>query len=326
MKKILLTTLVVLVFALVVAIVYCVTITKDRDSLNTELKSVQSVLTSTQAELYSAKQTLDSTHQTLATTQAELGLIKQILTSTQLELGSTKQTLTTVEDELKDTQDELEDIQDELEDIQDELDDTQDELEDTQDELEDNQDELDDTQDELEVAQETLAGLGITLSESKECYDAELIDNPSATNPTWSQLMTFLSRDKTEKNTYIEGVYDCSEFSRDVHNNAEAAGIRASVVHVWFEYEDSGHALNAFLTTDYGLVYVDCSKAPDTIARVKTGKEYRAVEINRITGANARNDSWWNALSEYYYIPSSHIYHLGGEPAHVVTLSINIYW
>ena len=131
--------------------------------------------------------------------------------------------------------------------------------------------------------------------------------------------MAFLSQDHTEKHTYIIDVYDCSQFSRDVHNNAEAAGIRAAVVHVDFKNERIGHALNAFLTSDYGLVYVDCTEAPDRIARVKAGKEYRSVELYRITGTNIRNDYWWDTLSSYYVLDSS-IW------SYNVTSSIVIYW
>ena len=108
-------------------------------------------------------------------------------------------------------------------------------------------------------------------------------------------------------------MYDCSQFSRDVYNNAEAAGIRAAVVHVESRNEVTGHASNAFLTTDYGLVYVDCTEAPDRIARVTAGKEYRSVEINRVTGTNARNDYWWDSLSRYYYIPSSFLSFLSSQ-------------
>ncbi len=132
--------------------------------------------------------------------------------------------------------------------------------------------------------------------------------------------MTFLSQDRTETHSYTAGVYDCSQFSRDVHNNAETRGIRAAEVQVWFRNESTGHALNAFLTTDYGLVYVDCTEAPDTIARVKTGKEYRTVEVYGVTGANIRNDYWWDALGSYYYIPSSRT--VGQQ----VTSNIKIYW
>ena len=280
MKGVLVTTLVILGLALVAAIVYCVDITKDRDALNTELESVQSVLASTKAELVSTKTELITTKLTLASTQGELSSTKQKLTSTQAELTSTEQTLTSTQAELTSTKQTL------------------------------------------ATAQETLRGLGITLSTSKACNDVELVDNLEATNPTWRQLMAFLSTDQTEQHTYIAGVYDCSEFSRDIHNNAEAAGIRAAEVQVKFRNEYEGHALNAFLTTDYGLVYVDCTKPPDTIARVKAGKEYRAVEINRVTGANVRNDYWWDSLSSYYYIPSSFFFDTSGK----VTSSIRIYW
>jgi len=200
------------------------------------------------------------------------------------------------------------------------LSDVQAKLTQTQADLTATQTALSSTQQQLAVAQETLIGLGITLSASKECYDVTLVDNPGATNPTWSQLMTFISQDQTEKHTYIEDVYDCSQFSRDVHNNAEARGIRAAEVGMGFRNEWVGHALNAFLTTDYGLVYVDCTEA-DTIARVKTGKEYRAVDLYTISKTNIRNDYWWDTLSPYvyYYMPSS----MGGE---LVTSSIRIYW
>ena len=306
MKRLLVTTLVILGLTLVAAIFYCVAITKDKDTLNTELKSIQSVLTSTQVEL-------DSTKQMLASTQAELGLTKEMLASTQVELGSTKEILASTTVELVSTKNTLTSTQSEL-------DSTKQTLVSVQQTSQKLQDTLSRTQQQLVVAQETLEGLGITLATSKECYDVELIDNPEATNPTWSQLMTFLSQDQTEKHTYIMDEYDCSQFSRDVHNNAEAAGIRAAEVHVSFRNRVAGHALNAFLTTDYGLVYVDCTEAPDTIARVKTGKEYRAAEIGRGQGINIRNDYWWDTLSSYYYLSSDM---WDGE---VVTSSIIIYW
>jgi hypothetical protein len=231
---------------------------------------------------------------TLAFTQYELTSTNQTLTSTQSILNSTKQTLISTQSELSSTKQTLSSVQQASTNLQ---------------------ATLSTTQQQLAVAEETLGGLGITLSTVKL---STLSDNSGATNPTWGQLMTFLSEDQTEKHPYIKDVYDCSEFSRDVHNNAEARGIRAAVVSVDFRYETTGHALNAFLTTDYGLVYVDCVSL-DTIARVKTGKEYRAVEIGSVTGTNVRNDYWWDARSSYYYIPSS-------TRVHSVTSSIGIYW
>jgi len=299
--------LIFLSLALVASIVYCIVITGDRNALNTELESVQSVLASTQSELSSMKQTL-------ASTQSDLGLTKENLASTQLDLDSTEVELSSTKQKLSSTQTELGSIKQTLAS--------------TQSDLSAAEQTLASTQQQLEVAQETLGGLGITLFASKErSADVALIDNPTATNPTWSQLMTFLSQDQTEKHTYIEDVYDCSQFSRDVHNNAEARGIRAAVVQVTFRYESTRHALNAFLTTDYGLVYVDCTESPDSIARVKTGKEYRSVEIGRVTGTNVRNDDWWDALSSYHYF-LQHVSppYLQIRGRHSVTSSIRIYW
>jgi len=293
----------VLALAVIVAVIYGVALTEERNALNGELKTVQSVLVSTQGEL-------SSTELTLASTQSELSSTEQTLASTQAELGSTELTLASTQSELSSTEQTLAS--------------TQSELSSTEQTLASTQAELGSTKQQLAVAQETLGGLGITLYTSKECADVALIDNPTATNPTWSQLIAFISQDQTEKHTYTLGVYDCSQFSRDVHNNAEAAGIRVAEIQVEFGNENVGHALNAFLTTDYGLVYVDCTET-DTIARVKAGKEYRAVDLYTISKTNIRNDYWWDTLSPYvyYYIPSSFFSLTGG---HSVTESIEIYW
>ena len=300
------------VLALAAAIVYGIVITGEIDTLKAELESVQSTLASTQSEL-------SVTEQTLTSTQAQLSSTEQTLTSTQTDLDSTEAELSSTEQALSSVQNELEDAEAELTSTKSELASTENQLNSAQQTLTNLQDTLSSTQQQLAVAQETLEGLGITLSTSKECSDVVLIDSSTATNPTWSQLISFLSQDQTEQHTYIREVYDCSQFSRDVHNNAEAAGIRAAEVQIWFRNEVEGHALNAFLTTDYGLVYVDCTEEPDTIARAKAGKEYRAVKLYRITKTNVRNDYWWDTLSSYYYISSS----TGG---HSVTESIEIYW
>ena len=298
MKRLLLATLVVLGLALMGTIIYSITINHDRNNLNTELKSVQSILASTQVEL-------DSTKQTLISTQSELITTKLTLTLTQSELGSTKNTLTSTQGELASTQSELTSTKQTLSSVQQ----ASTNLQDT----------LSNTEQKLAVAQETLGGLGITVSASYECFDVDLIDNPEAKNPTWRELMTFISKDKTENHTYIAEEYDCSQFSRDVHNNAEVAGIRAAEVQVFFKNEKTGHALNAFLTTDYGLVYVDCTQAPDMIAYLKAGKAFKAVQADWITGTNVRNDSWWDMQSSYYYLSSS-------TGAYNITSSIIIYW
>jgi hypothetical protein len=96
----------------------------------------------------------------------------------------------------------------------------------------------------------------------------ELINNPNATNPTYAMLVDFINEDPTDEGAYMDFDSDssfaflgrtCGDFAEMVHNNAEAAGIRAALVTIDFEGQDVGHALNAFETTDKGLIYIDCT-------------------------------------------------------------------
>ena len=82
-----------------------------------------------------------------------------------------------------------------------------------------------------------------------------------------------------------------------MHNNAERAGIKAAWVGIDFEGNSRGHAINAFETTDKGLVYIDCTgegflgqltghanedsedTSWDKIAYVEIGKEYGTIAI-----------------------------------------------
>jgi hypothetical protein len=137
-----------------------------------------------------------------------------------------------------------------------------------------------------------------------------LVDNPNALNPTFAELVAFIEQDKTDANNYLEHPligYVCADFAEDVHNNAEAAGIRAASVSVDFEGDEVGHACNAFDTIDKGLVYIDCTgqgsgdklnfhleeteegfvfvddnpDSWDAVAYVEVGKEYGLIPLAR---------------------------------------------
>lgn len=87
-----------------------------------------------------------------------------------------------------------------------------------------------------------------------------LIDNPTASNPTFEHLFTFLQEDQTDAHPYTS-TYICADFAETLHNNAEAAGVRAAFVVL----PESDHSLNAFETIDEGLVYIDCTgESPTT--------------------------------------------------------------
>ncbi len=116
-----------------------------------------------------------------------------------------------------------------------------------------------------------------------------LYNNRYAKNPTYPQLLTFLKSDNTDDfpYTYVIRVHNsytgapedhvnvtrvkeiidgkrsqetpnvCSDFAEMLHNNAEMAGIRCAYVSI--KVGGSSHALNAFNTTDRGIVYIDCT-------------------------------------------------------------------
>jgi len=98
-----------------------------------------------------------------------------------------------------------------------------------------------------------------------------LINNLSAVNPTWEALSTFLATDETDKLTYQEDIFDCSQFAERLHNNAEAQGIRSAFVMVFFDNDIVGHSLNAFLTIDKGLVFIDDTGHSDSEQPIPLG-------------------------------------------------------
>lgn len=123
----------------------------------------------------------------------------------------------------------------------------------------------------------------------------ELIDNPEAKNVTYEELIDFIVTDRTDEKVYSP-LYVCSDFAEKVHNNAEAQGIKAAWVSVEFEDDPIGHAINAFETTDKGLVFIDCTgqswgeklswypttpcRDIDSVAYVETSKAYGTIPIN----------------------------------------------
>jgi len=144
------------------------------------------------------------------------------------------------------------------------------------------------------------AGLIYTKDGKIECGgNGEAIilkNNPEAKDPTFDEMIAFIKADTTDLKDYIEGTYVCADFAEEVHNNAEAAGIRAGWVSITFFGTDEGHALNAFETTDRGLVYIDCTSGVstngedegqyrDTVAYIETGRRYGILNIDLVVSS-----------------------------------------
>jgi hypothetical protein len=117
-----------------------------------------------------------------------------------------------------------------------------------------------------------------------------LRNNPAAHNPTWEELKLFLKSDQTDRHAYIPGKYTCGDFAETLHNNAEAAGIRAAIVAI--ELKPTGlaqgvinHSLDAFETTDRGIMYIDNTSSTqgffaDKEAHVVENDDYVCVSIS----------------------------------------------
>jgi hypothetical protein len=143
-----------------------------------------------------------------------------------------------------------------------------------------------------------------------------LINNKTATNPTWDGLMAFLKADTTIKIKYSFPSFTCADFARTLHDRAEAKGIRCGFVAIEFDnrtvdysaYDngngnfhpptrspDTGHGLNVFETVDRGLVYVDASSDQDYVgndAKVRIAYLVEGQELNEIDLEWATNTSY----------------------------------
>lgn len=181
------------------------------------------------AELDITRTALSATQTQLDTTQNELGTTKGELASVQTELEATAATLTATETKLKATEDVLQSAETELASALDTVSTVRSELDDKEDELA-----------ELQTSYDGLmAGHGYTIKD-----------------PSYQEMMSFISADDTDKAEYIKDEYECTDFATNLCNNAEEKGIRCAYVSIRFP-GGSGHAIVAFNTIDRGLIYIE---------------------------------------------------------------------
>ncbi len=219
---------------------------------------------------------------------------------------STHSDLSATKNDLVDTQNQLAITQDQLTRTEANLSDTQSQLATTKNQLTQTQSQLTNASNKLSAVTglpSPIINVGTYLEGSKmvdgESRDIVLIGNPNATNPTWAELMAFLSTDDTCKQTYIDPSFVCSNFTEMLYYHAEKAGIKAGYVNINFgsfsicAYDFTTgcnaciggfHACNAFNTTDRGLVFIDDTGTIDgdgepTTVNITIGKTYQPISI-----------------------------------------------
>lgn len=75
-------------------------------------------------------------------------------------------------------------------------------------------------------------------------------------NPSSEEMQSFLRKDPTDLHLFIDGRYECKQFSMDLIRNARAQGYRAGYVTLTNPMGDD-HAIVCFDTTDQGYVFVE---------------------------------------------------------------------
>jgi len=156
-------------------------------------------------------------------------------------------------------------------------------------------------QDDYDGLQDDYEGLQDDYDELQANYGSllERLKQSALENPTWLELKEFLELDDTDTLLYNEDNFDCSGFAITLRDRAWKYGIRCAYVEVGFS-EGEGHALNAFNTTDRGLIYVDDTE-DDQIAYVEINQLYGAIHIGEVkleyiacTGSPAE---FWTSLT-----------------------------
>jgi hypothetical protein len=314
-RTLLIATIVLGVWALVITFFYLGT--------HSALTEARAELTSTRAELASTRQALTETRDDLTDTRTELAITGVRLTAAEATLSQTSNDLAVTKTSLDSTKAQLATTQTELTGARASVADLSQKLASANANLADAQSQLTSSQSLLTAYKKTMDALNVTVHTSTETWYFNSTtwahtNNTQASSPTWNQLVSFIYSDKTDQNPYNVNTYNCVNYATTVYNNAEARGIDAALVTIQFKNQPVGHALNAFVTSDYGLVYID-STSRDTAARVKAGQVLRAVDLGAANPGQLSNDAYWAGLTSYYYIASSS----GGQ---AVVDTIDFYW
>jgi septal ring factor EnvC (AmiA/AmiB activator) len=291
------TGIVVLILALIGCAAGLIVMSHSLGTTQDQLEQTKTSLTQAQLEQQSIASSLEETRNELQDTANSLEESRQGLEAQKKETDNYRQLYESTTEELKNTENEISYLEGELA------------L--TKQESQELQKQINELQDKLVLYEDTL-GTHVysgTMPPYHSGSVSQIILNnkASARNPTWEELLDFLEEDKTDKKLYVSGEYECGNFAQELHDNAESHGIRAAFVVVHF-YEDLSHALNAFKTTDRGLVYID-----------DTGDIYKRYVANLDKQVNMAKDEVYTA---FFLFPE----YLALSQDDRKVLSIEIYW
>jgi hypothetical protein len=93
-------------------------------------------------------------------------------------------------------------------------------------------------------------------------------------NPSYTEMKSFLRKDRTDRKRYVTGVFDCEDYSSAVIQNSFESGYYCFFVHVeqGLPWVHPDHAIVAFNTSDRGWIFVEPQH--DDIVRLNMGESY----------------------------------------------------
>jgi len=81
--------------------------------------------------------------------------------------------------------------------------------------------------------------------------------------PSYNEVKLFLEQDLTDQIPYEPVKMVCWDFAEILQENAHKAGLACSIVTLAWGTGDRSHVINAFETSDRGLIWVDCTGSHD---------------------------------------------------------------
>ena len=265
----------ILQVVVVILVIVCTGLGYFSISTYNNLHTTQSYLLDTQNQLATTQENLADTQGQLATTNTQLTTTHNQLNLSQSQLTSTRNQLATAQTQLTTAQNQLTQTQSQLADANNKL-------------------------SAITGLPSPIINIGTYLSGYKmvdgESRDIVLIGNPNATNPTYDELITFLSNDNTHEQVYSYPSFVCSNFAEMLYFHAEKAGINVGYVNLELSsyissytsgcgYSSGGfHACNVFNTTDRGLIFIDDTGTKEgdseqTTVAVSIGQLYQPISI-----------------------------------------------
>lgn len=118
----------------------------------------------------------------------------------------------------------------------------------------------------------------------------------NATDVSYNNLKSFLSANDIEQLVYADSSYRPVEYAALLHDKAESSGINCTVIGSGIVSDNPANAIDAFLTTDKGMVYVDTTA-------MNVSQDNYTVPLDEIQLLR----EWWNTPTPWVDLNNQYV-------------------